>query len=328
LTTGDLQETSVILGTDEHNVRTKINGSVELTSADYDNQNTYRLNFKNNVLRISSTAEPDEEDLFIKAEDDLYLDALGDDVFVRANDDIRLRTGYDFESSDYNWQFRFTNSGEQIIYNDQDGSDYGRITPNLFDEGVRGLTLEGENQLRLRVASGNELILNSDGDLIFPDNTVQTTAWNPDNTDWAGIVGTTIQTNGLPVGTRFTQSAPSSSIGQIGDTVGTVAFDGSYVYYCTDSYVPNTFTTTIASPGLSIDTIPVTKGDYPTPEIGWIVTIIDTDYTITAIEDGDTSWILTANSNLTGGTGTTVTLSTGVSLPNIWRRLAWSNDTW
>jgi hypothetical protein len=182
LTTGDLQETSVILGTDEHNVRTKINGSVELTSADYDNQNTYRLNFKNNVLRISSTAEPDEEDLFIKAEDDLYLDALGDDVFVRANDDIRLRTGYDFESSDYNWQFRFTDSGEQIIYNDQDGFDYGRITPNLFDEGVRGLTLEGENQLRLRVAnSGSELILNSDGGLIFPDGDIQTTAYAGNN---------------------------------------------------------------------------------------------------------------------------------------------------
>jgi hypothetical protein len=37
LTTGDLQETSVFLGTDDHNVRTKIDGRVEITSRDYIN---------------------------------------------------------------------------------------------------------------------------------------------------------------------------------------------------------------------------------------------------------------------------------------------------
>jgi len=36
LTTGDLQETSVFLGTDEHNVRTKVDGRVEITARDYD----------------------------------------------------------------------------------------------------------------------------------------------------------------------------------------------------------------------------------------------------------------------------------------------------
>jgi hypothetical protein len=36
LTTGDLQETSVFLGTDEHNVRTKTDGRVEITAHDYD----------------------------------------------------------------------------------------------------------------------------------------------------------------------------------------------------------------------------------------------------------------------------------------------------
>jgi hypothetical protein len=36
LTTGDLQETSVFLGTDQHNVRTKIDGQVEITARDYD----------------------------------------------------------------------------------------------------------------------------------------------------------------------------------------------------------------------------------------------------------------------------------------------------
>jgi hypothetical protein len=116
--------------------------------------------------------------LRIKAPEDLYLDALGDDVIVRASDDIRLRAGYDFETNDYDWQFRFTDGGEQIFFNGNEEENYGRITPNLFDEGVRGLTLEGEDQIRLRVDnSGNELILNSEGELIFSDNTIQSTAY-------------------------------------------------------------------------------------------------------------------------------------------------------
>jgi hypothetical protein len=45
LTTGDLQETSIFLGTDDHNVRTKINGDVEVTARDYDNEVSKRWQF-------------------------------------------------------------------------------------------------------------------------------------------------------------------------------------------------------------------------------------------------------------------------------------------
>lgn len=74
------------------------------------------------------------------------------------------------------------------------------------------------------------------GALTFPDATVQSTAWNPDTIDWAAIIGPSIQTNGLPVGTRFTQPVPLSSLGQTGDTAGTVAFNGSYIYYCIQNF--------------------------------------------------------------------------------------------
>ena len=123
LTTGDLQETSVILGTDEHNVRTKNDGSIELTSADYDNQQTYRLNFKNNVLKISSTDSVNDEDLYIKAEDDLYLDALDDDIHLRANDDVRIKVGYNFDDdfSESEWVFR--SDGESPYIEFPDGTE-------------------------------------------------------------------------------------------------------------------------------------------------------------------------------------------------------------
>lgn len=72
--------------------------------------------------------------------------------------------------------------------------------------------------------------------IVFPDLTEQTTAWDPNNTDWAAIIGPAIQFNGLPVGTRFTQPVPLTSKGAEGDAAGTVAFDGSYIYYCTATW--------------------------------------------------------------------------------------------
>jgi hypothetical protein len=168
-----------------------------------------------NFVFIGDKMTTTGSDLYVQSPDDLFLDALGDDVLVRASDDIRLRAGYNFETNDYDWQFRFTDGGEQIFFNGNEEEDYGRITPNLFDEGVRGLTLEGENQIRLRVDnSGNELILNSDGELIFSDNTIQTTAW---------------------AGGRVV-AVPGASTGAAGDKAGDLAFDSQYIYYCTADY--------------------------------------------------------------------------------------------
>ena len=54
----------------------------------------------------------------------------------------------------------------------------------------------------------------NDGAITFPDNTVQTTAWS---------------------GGRVV-SAPVSSIGAVGDKQNDLAFNGSYIYYCTADY--------------------------------------------------------------------------------------------
>jgi hypothetical protein len=132
------------------------------------------------------------------------------------------------------------------------------------------------------------------------------------------------------VGTRFVQSAPASSKGTDGNTQGSVAFDDSYIYYCTADYVPNTFSTTIAEPGLSFQTFPVVKGDYGTPTTAWTVIWDNVEFAITNVADGGDSWILTTptQENATGGEGIGVTLYNGVTLEDIWRRVAWSNDTW
>lgn len=53
--------------------------------------------------------------------------------------------------------------------------------------------------------------------ITFPDESIQTTAW---------------------AGGRIT-TPPASSKGQGGDTVGDLSFDGSYFYYCTESWSDN-----------------------------------------------------------------------------------------
>jgi hypothetical protein len=171
LTTGDLQETNIFLGTDEHNVRTKVDGGVELTSYDYDNQEIYRLTLKNNVLKISSTADEGDEDLFIKAEDDLYLDALGDDVIVRAEDDIRLRTGFNFIETSYAYEWRFNDDGALIFYSDDDGFDYGYIRMEKDEGENKGLSIEGYQTVEIK-ASSNSWKFNEDGTLTTPNNIV------------------------------------------------------------------------------------------------------------------------------------------------------------
>lgn len=57
LTTGNLQETSIFLGTDDHNVRTKINGDIEVTARNYDNEVSKRWQFnKDGELILPETA--------------------------------------------------------------------------------------------------------------------------------------------------------------------------------------------------------------------------------------------------------------------------------
>jgi hypothetical protein len=171
LTTGDLTETSIFLGTDEHNVRTKIDGSVEITSYDYENDETYRLNFKNNKLRISSTANEGDEDLYIKAEDDLYLDAEDDDVIIRSNDDTRIRSGYDFVNDSFTYEWRFTDTGEMIFYNDVSGYEYGYIRQIIdFESSLRTLEIEGDQQVIIKATTNDVWKFDNNGNLTLPNN--------------------------------------------------------------------------------------------------------------------------------------------------------------
>lgn len=171
------------------------------------------------------------------------------------------------------------------------------------------------------------------GNLTFPDSTVQTTAWDPDNIDWAGIVGPTIQTNGLPVGTRFTQPAPASSVGQAGDTAGTVAFDDGYIYYCIENFGGTTYEVVHAiADGTStngVDQGYLVANTYQLPQVGWKVYYDGETRTIDQVNSSGIPnfYVIFVDSALViPGQATFAWGPTPAT--NIWKRVAWSGDTW
>ncbi len=288
------------------------NGNLEILIAD-----GQRTNLRNKVLKkgtfYGGDADSGDGNNFdtIKLVPDEVLRRNGSEQYIIIDptfpNHIHIRAGGNIDSSAADLIL----GGEKNSVIVSDGADSVAITTDA-----------GENGIAVWVFDNN-------GALTFPDESVQTSAWNPATVDWAGIVGPTIQTNGLPVGTRFTQQAPTTSQGALGDTIGSVAFDEDYIYYCIANYVANVFSTNVGSPGVSIDTIPVVKGSYGTPTTDWTVTFGDVEYEISNVEDGGTTWVLTTlGQNQTGGTGISVTLFNGTSLSDIWKRVAWSNDTW
>jgi hypothetical protein len=127
---------------------------------------------------------------------------------------------------------------------------------------------------------------------------------------------------------KFPSQPPTSSIGQINDEQGMIAVDNSYLYYCTADYTNQTYSVQFGTEGFG----PLTEWVWPslfTQDVtGWTITGPDVPAGVTVI------------SQSVIGSQTTITLSQAVlyhnaeytftppTALNIWKRVAWSNDTW
>ena len=155
-------------------------------------------------------------------------------------------------------------------------------------------------------AANNTWTFGADGRLIFSDNTIQTTAW---------------------AGGRVV-NIPVSSIGAIGDKQGDLAFDGSYVYYCTQDFTESSYSSTIVSTYTGLYPS-IVKGSIPQPQAGWSFVHNGTIYEIVsnAVENNPGEWTCELNTSISVTAGDTVAVGP-VFAPNIWKRVAWSADTW
>ena len=144
------------------------------------------------------------------------------------------------------------------------------------------------------------------GGITFPDATVQTTAW---------------------AGGRVV-AVPTASIGAAGNKQGDLAFNSSYIYYCTQNFTPSSYSSTIVL--TYSGTYPtIVKGSIPQPQTGWELIHNGNTYTLdaNAVENNPGEWSLSLSSSISVTIGDSVTIGPA-SVPNIWKRVAWSGDTW
>lgn len=121
-------------------------------------------------------------------------------------------------------------------------------------------------------------------------------------------------------------TAPAASTGVVGDKQGDVAFDSTYMYYCTADY-PTTYEATLYG-GYSGSAYPsIAKGNYPQPLPGWTFVWNLVTYTVVGATDPNPGeWSLEVDQTINTLGGGTITLTPPGG--NIWRRVAWSADTW
>jgi hypothetical protein len=139
------------------------------------------------------TMSATSEDIYIKSNDDLYLDALGDDVHIRSEDTVRIRSGYDFGEDTYQNEWRFGNEGD-MVFNKWGSGEYGRIKMDQIDS-RRRLHIVGEDSVGIS-AEGREWNFLDDGNMIFPGSVYDPSSLNTIKADYGFTLHPTHNTGG------------------------------------------------------------------------------------------------------------------------------------
>ena len=168
--------------------------------------------------------------------------------------------------------------------------------------------------------NSNVWTFGTNGDLEFPDTSIQSTAW----------LGSLPTLSNHGANLTITQT-PTHSIGQSGDIQGMVAFDSGYIYYCKENYTATIYNypsytgedTSAVGSKLKVDT------GGTTPDLtGYIITGsgITGNVTVTGpsvpADSGETYFPVSSDFYQSPG------IYTFTPDTNIWVRLAWSADVW
>ena len=220
-----------------------------------------------------------------------YVEIDGTDFRVDVQDDIRMYA---------NDTFRLVNrsSEDSISIETDDGAHVWRFRSNG----------------NLELPNGGS-ILDDNGNNVIP--TVPTAVSQLTN-DSGFVVATTV---------------PASSVGAPGDVAGKIAFDSLYLYYCTDTFGGTQYTVlhdiSSASSVNGVDQGYLVPNSYQLPQVGWKVYYNGETRTIDQVNSSgipgyyvvfvDTALTIPGQATFAWGPASTT---------NIWKRVAWSADTW
>lgn len=222
----------------------------------------------------------------------------------------------------------------------------GNFSIDLFNAGTQTgyqwlfnadgkLTLPGGMTIETQEGGGNKLIIDGKGNyvdirdsgtiLIGYNSTGSVQIGNPEGGTITEIISEKV---------RFLlQTVPTSSVGSAGNLQGQIAFDSSYMYYCTADFGGTTYNVVNAfAEGTSangVDNGYLVVNTYQLPQVGWKVYYNGETRTINQVNDTgipgfyvvfvDAELIIPGQAAFAWGPTPTA---------NIWKRVAWSNDTW
>ncbi len=214
-------------------------------------------------------------------------------------------------------------------------------------------------------AGANDWSFTNDGTLTFPGGMTIATESGGDTrlivdggnnyveikSNSAILVGSTSNSNvqiGNPEGGTLTeiiservkfllQSVPAHSTGSPGDEPGLVAFDNNHMYYCTGLYGQTGHQIVVAADYLgrtslntngfqltkNVDTLQITVGDIISDSDGGATSTV-----VTVTSDENYVYVGTGGVAYAAQFPLTFTSTDYVAGGNIWKRVAWSGDTW
>jgi hypothetical protein len=200
LTTGALNETSIILGTDEHNVRTTIEGKIQITTPgessnvwEFDTDGNLTLpggmtigNFngvpaiQGNVdTPIGILAQGSTGAATLQWVDDFENATSISAVVVNSQfantGDVQIITGNVGPTPEHSWTFGADGS---LTFPLNGGGSSGKINPGVSDGG--GLQIEAEYDFEIKVTQFEDdptIWSFAGNDITFPDGSIQPTAW-------------------------------------------------------------------------------------------------------------------------------------------------------
>ena len=131
-------------------------------------------------------------------------------------------------------------------------------------------------------------------------------------------------------------AVPTHSTGAVGDVEGQVAFDSNYIYYCTANYNQvghqvtgadylgrGSLNTNAFQLTKTADTLQITVGDIISDSDGGATSTV-----VTVSSDENYTYVGTGGMAYNAVLPLTFTSTDYVSGGNIWKRVAWSADTW
>jgi hypothetical protein len=262
--------------------------------------------FTNSTL----TATDNDGDLFIKASDDLWLDALEDDIHIRANDDVRIKVGYDFVSDTAQREWRFDADGSIYF---PDGSSQSAAWTGSVDYSNINNTPSIPSSLTDLISSGGS----NAGQFLRYD----------------GGTGQIAFASDFRVVPFADVAYPNGTLGQ--DNAGDVAFSADAMYYCVNA--PNSYSLTWVDPvGWASGIIELSNRGPNNEVLALGSTLTDGNQVVTVTELITGGWdgtrqvvrLSTEISQWRSGTGTLTVLTSGTTAnTTIWVKFSKSyND--